>query len=1165
MQHQPTAPYTQLTQQDLGERLRKFIRPNGRDGALNPDILGEGYALRAPQVDLMDAATQALLENRGSGLFVKPPRTGKTLMFGTIAKALKLKTIVLAPNKDLVDETYKKFHKIVGIPEKKLGYLHSDVTDFAVRENALDKDVLVTTYHTFRNLVEKGLVSPEQYPFIIADEVHRANGKETRPLMRYWMDRGGLVQGWTATDTFADGSTVSETMFDGDPPIHETTFHEAAKNGEIAPTRNIIEETDIELKINSKELEGEDFSDREASRIVKQNGRDEAAIAKVMNFVDTVQFPDGKVIENHFCNLPQIWYCAGVDHAKKIAKDLNEAYKQFSTADNVHRMVGNGKDPRHCYAAVISGETPTEDYIDKDGEPQLGRKSLFKAYEEGTIRCLVSADLLVEGYDFPHCELTVMLRPTRSPRIAVQAGARSTGLNEKDPYKVGYVMSFVDKGAEYATFGEVVGGLWHAPDNMRQFEFAPSSEPRVRYDRTDLPSVKTHYTTRDYINFTERQRGVKVLQRDKPEGFAEAHAFLRRGDYRRFVDFSDKLQVLFQEFERQYNEHQKTLPEAERYTAPFTTRHGIEVVLANNVSGGQTLLVNQQQMEEYVEYTMMPEPLLEAPRDGFVFLRDVLKGYHQNQKDYMAVDAFEQRMMQHYSEEQRFLTLPERHKDPVSLNEISMQKARVGRRNVLSFEKNALGTYLEQTLHLSPKAPAKPIGFLNPTQIKARLKQDGYAVSDIQMTNWLKTLQVQYNEHLASSGRTLREADVWTNPDGIVLSMARGPEGNLLVAARADAPGIHDANDIVAASVERLGLKKTQSSSPLPPLTEEQKGAYIPFANAVSWAKRKHGDAVAERIAAYGEQLETAYDSALDGISKKGKTPFVFQDAHGIHTARARGKDKSNLFYLRKQDINKLLRHADVEVPFKAPEGYVSYVEALEVLTHEGLNDYGNLHTLLQLVELEYVEAEKALPVKDRHRAPIQSQDGIRTVFGMTKDGPLQLFNREDLIARAPEIFGLTTITLDLSGEGPADIESFTTPHLVETDRQIVNTNGRIQTAAVDRVDAATPSALAPAPVMPPADEPALAPNDAHARPTNIVCEAQSLDSYMVRLSEVPDLMVDNEVAADGTRHICVKTFAPSKGYPREMTVHAGRSQKAAIQWAKKLLDEASERFHTPY
>lgn len=1140
MLHRPTAAHTHISQHELGERLRKFMRPKGWDGALNADMLAEGFALRPPQVDVLDAATQALLENRGSGLFIKPPRTGKTLMFGAITKALNVKTIVLVPSKDLVDQTYDKFTRVVGIPKGKLARLHSDVTDFMEREDALDSDVLVTTYHTFRNLVDQGLVSPEQYPFIIADEVHRANGKETRPLMRYWADNGGVVQGWTATDMFADGTTVSETMFDGAAPIHETTFHEAAKNGEIAPTRNIIEETDIELKINPKELQGEDYSDREISRIVKQNGRDEAAIAKVMNFVDTVPFPDGQVIENHFCNLPQIWYCAGVDHAKKIAKDLNEAYQQFKTADNVHRMVGNGKDPRHCYAAVISGETPTEDYIDKEGNPQLGRKSLFKAYEEGTIRCLVSADLLVEGYDFPHCELTVMLRPTRSPRIAVQAGARSTGLNEKDKYKVGYVMSFVDKGAEYATFGEVVGGLWHAPDTMQQFEFAPSSEPRVRYERTDLPSVKTHYTTRDFINFTERQRGVKVLQRDKPEGFVEAHAFQRRGDYRRFVDFSDKLKILFQECERQYIEHQKTLPEAERYTKPFTTKHGVDVVLANNVSGGLTLLVDQQQMENYVEYTMMPEPLLEPARDGYVFLREVLRGYHLQQKDYVKVDAFEQRLMHLYAESQRALPLLERHREPVRFDDIPLQKARSGRRNLISYEKHALETYLEESLLLTPKAPVKPRGFLNPTQIKARLKQDGYAVADAPLKDWLERLQWQYEAHLATSGLTLREADVWVNADGIALAMARTAEGNQLVAARADAPGVAS-KDIVTATIEQLNLKKAASNAVLPPLTAEQRTRYIPMKNAVSWAKGKYGDEVAQRILTYAEQLETEYDDAADKVLKTDKTPFAYKNGLDITTIRARGLEKSNVFYLRRQDVNKLLRHVGIEVPFKAPEGYVTYEEALTALKDEGLSDYGNIHTLLQLVGLEYEDAQKELAVTDRHRAAFTSQDGIRTVFGMTENGPQQLFNREDLIAKAPQIFGVTTIDVEVSDHGPVDIDRFPPPMLVATTRRTEEASARV------------------------AAEPPASVHTAPEQPTNTVTEAHSLDRYVLRLNEVPDLMVSDERAEDGTRTISVKTCTASKGYPREITIHPGRSEKPAIKWAEQILTEATARFQSPY
>ena len=67
------------TSQELGRRMRDFLRPKELGGKVSPDVLYGDYELWPPQVDVMDAAVHAMMEGKGSGLFIRPPRTGKTI------------------------------------------------------------------------------------------------------------------------------------------------------------------------------------------------------------------------------------------------------------------------------------------------------------------------------------------------------------------------------------------------------------------------------------------------------------------------------------------------------------------------------------------------------------------------------------------------------------------------------------------------------------------------------------------------------------------------------------------------------------------------------------------------------------------------------------------------------------------------------------------------------------------------------------------------------------------------------------------------------------------------------------------------------------------------------------------------------------------------------
>lgn len=89
-------------------------------------------------------------------------------------------------------------------------------------------------------------------------------------------------------------------------------------------------------------------------------------------------------------------FCAGVDHARNIAKELVD---------------------RGIPAACVTGETP-----------QRERDQIIGDYRAGKLRALTNANVLTTGFDYPDIDLIALCRPTMSPGLYVQMVGRGMRL-----------------------------------------------------------------------------------------------------------------------------------------------------------------------------------------------------------------------------------------------------------------------------------------------------------------------------------------------------------------------------------------------------------------------------------------------------------------------------------------------------------------------------------------------------------------------------------------------------------------------------------------------------------------------------------------------------------------------------------------------------------------
>lgn len=380
----------------------------------------------------------SLQEGQKSGLIQRPTGTGKTLMFCSEAIAFNTPVglkkpvwdkpvLILTPRYNLVDQIRDEFREHFGLSEDIVGTITGEppMSDEA-KAAALRRPILVTTFASYHLLLTQQKLFPYSYPIVMVDEAHLSNGKTWQRNIGRARNHA-YVQGWSATDVIRNPGSrietdISRALFSGQEKIHHTRIEEAVQNGEIVGADCYVYRTGLnQLQVEAK---GKDYSDEEQQSIVNQPGRDAGIIEA---------FCDPKRNGGRFLPVKSsIWFCAGVKHAERVAKQLNERFYE-GYAQVVTGGTRNRKDILGRYKGIKKDENGE---LDKEQFDRFGRPKL---------KALVNCDVLIEGMDAPNAEVCMMLRPTMSKRIAIQTAGRILRKDKNNPHKVGIVITAIDE------------------------------------------------------------------------------------------------------------------------------------------------------------------------------------------------------------------------------------------------------------------------------------------------------------------------------------------------------------------------------------------------------------------------------------------------------------------------------------------------------------------------------------------------------------------------------------------------------------------------------------------------------------------------------------------------------------------------------------------------
>jgi superfamily II DNA or RNA helicase len=253
-----------------------------------------------------------------------------------------------------------------------------------------DGPVTVETYQWF---VRNHKRISDAYSIVICDEAHTALGEKTSACIRAW--DGPVFIGMTAT-----GALIARHVADLFPTqTSRFDLAQAARRGVIAPLRCMrippghSVRTIAKVPLRKGEVD-QDFDQEELAALLDQEPFN-VAIADLY--------------KTRFKDVPGVLYTAGVQHAKNVAKALQN--------------VG-------IRARAVSGETPKRELAE-----------ILAGFERGDVDVLCNAMLLAEGWNSPRATICMHLAPTASRRVYQQRVGRVT---RRAPGKeAGLVVDFV--------------------------------------------------------------------------------------------------------------------------------------------------------------------------------------------------------------------------------------------------------------------------------------------------------------------------------------------------------------------------------------------------------------------------------------------------------------------------------------------------------------------------------------------------------------------------------------------------------------------------------------------------------------------------------------------------------------------------------------------------
>jgi superfamily II DNA or RNA helicase/intein/homing endonuclease len=366
------------------------------------------------------------------GDFTVTHNSGKTILFGMLAKRLKVRTLILAHREELLTQAVQKIRLVD--PTVNIGILRAeDNTGYYT-------DVCVASVQTAVRGKRLDVLKERGFKLCVIDEAHHATAdtyfKVVDELGFLADDISKLLVGVTATAYRGDKVALGEVF---EKVTFERTILTMIRAGFLCDARGISVTTGADL--SNVHTKAGDFAINELSDVVDVPERNEMIAESYLE---------------HCAGRRAVAFCCDVEHAQ----NLSNAF---------------------CDAGVSSypiwGEMGRQE-----------RSTTLSAYADGNISVLTNCAVLTEGWDDPATSAVLLARPTKSRTLYTQMVGR--GLRTYPGKNDCLVIDYADNAGRHDLCGlaTLVGDLRVKPKNKQTILEAVEEFEQLENDREDWRS-----------------------------------------------------------------------------------------------------------------------------------------------------------------------------------------------------------------------------------------------------------------------------------------------------------------------------------------------------------------------------------------------------------------------------------------------------------------------------------------------------------------------------------------------------------------------------------------------------------------------------------------------------------------------------------------------------
>ena len=336
--------------------------------------------LRPYQQEAIDAVHEFVCTQQGNPCVSASTGSGKSVMMAALIRKWKqespwIRGCVLAHRRELVIQNAEKLRAIYPEARRDIG-----IYSAGLGKRDYDSPILFASIDSIYK--KSGEFQP--FDFLFIDEAHRippAGEGKYRTFIKGCQKFNTALRaiGWTATPYRMVGGAICHKDHLLTNLVYETKITELINDGYLCKLRSKVGAVQPELT-EVRRNSGGDYILNSLSAATNKADIVQSAVAEAARIIK----------EEHRKAI--VFFCVNIEHCKRVSGELRK---------------------HGIYAPYLTGKTKQQD-----------RDRLIRDFKAGRLQAVCSINILTEGYNAPHIDCIVLLRPTLSPGLFSQMVGR---------------------------------------------------------------------------------------------------------------------------------------------------------------------------------------------------------------------------------------------------------------------------------------------------------------------------------------------------------------------------------------------------------------------------------------------------------------------------------------------------------------------------------------------------------------------------------------------------------------------------------------------------------------------------------------------------------------------------------------------------------------------